>query len=176
MKLERSNSPSNEFIPGARHRAPDSFFARSRLLLFLVLSASIFSLGFARVLIIEDAVTAEEIARFDLLEGGAFSIGFVHSVNQSPVEETYEISNGKIWLASCLYYHFGAGVQTEVLPGQEWLTLPDGGMLIENIRLEIGELMYIVGTVSDHVLKIQEKTVSLRELCGRNRKILVRYQ
>jgi len=161
---------------GAPFCAPDSFFVCLRAVFFPILIGMFFSFGFAQALIIEDTVTSEVIARFDLFEGEGFSISFVHSVNQSPVEETYQILEGKILLTSCLYYHFGAGVQTEVLPGQEIVMQPDGGMLIRNIVQEIGELMYIVGTVSDHVLKINGKSVSLRQLCGKNRKILVRYR
>ena len=176
MRSERFNNPLIDSYSGARFRAPDSFFVRVRALLLPILVSTFFTFGFAQALIIEDTISSEAIARFDLFEGESFSIGFVHSVNQSPVEETYQILEGKIWLISCLYYHFGAGVLTEVQPGQEMVAQPDGGMLIRGLFYEIDELLYIVGTVSDHVLKIKGKIVSLRELCGQNRKILLRYR
>ena len=50
-------------------------------------------------------------------------------------------------------------------------TTPDG-IIAENLNIKLNEVCYIVGTVSDHILTINGKTISLRELCGKNTEVL----
>lgn len=44
----------------------------------------------------------------------------------------------------------------------------DGRMVISGFQTKIESLNLIVGTVSDHTLTLKGRTLSLRELCGRN--------
>ncbi len=124
-------------------------------------------------LTILDEKTNEEIASFELEENGSFSISFVHSVNQSLVEEGYECRNGCIFLVSCLYRNFGAGVASEVPENVLLQVMENGWMKITGLNLKMDYLAYIVGTVSDHVLRIDSQEYSLLGLCGRNRFILL---
>lgn len=116
------------------------------------------------------------IASYPLSEGDRFSVTFVHSVNQTPVTDIYEIEDGRIFVEECLYYSFGAGVQTALDPGETLTETEDGGMLIGNIHENRDNVGYIVGTVSDHVLRIGDKEISLRELCGQNAAVRLNYE
>jgi hypothetical protein len=44
----------------------------------------------------------------------------------------------------------------------------DGSMIVSGFERRMDNLSYIVGTVSDHTLYINNESISLRELCGRN--------
>lgn len=130
----------------------------------------------SKELILRDLDTGKVYARYHLVEGDTFAITFVHSVNKSPVTEVYQIKDDKIYLEKCLYYAFGAGVAT-TLEGEQTLSYGENGeMIISNINTLMYDLIYIVGTVSDHVLEIQNTEISLRELCGRNSSVSFIYE
>lgn len=112
--------------------------------------------------------TKEEYARYKVAEGEEFSIGFIHSVNKSPLTDVYQIKNHKIYVVRTIYYGFGAGVQTEIEDGQTLTYGDDGEMIVSGFDREMPHLSYIVGTVSDHVLTMKGRGISLRKLCGQN--------
>lgn len=119
-------------------------------------------------LILKNGDTGEVIQVFPVEDGEEFSITFVHSVNNSPVTDVYQIRNGRIYVVRTIYYSFGAGVQTELEEGQSLEYGRDGSMIVSGFNRPMDHLSYIVGTVSDHTLQIDGKLISLRELCGRN--------
>lgn len=119
-------------------------------------------------LILKNGATAEVIRFFPVQDGGEFSVTFIHSVNQSPVTDVYQIRKGGIYVVRTIYYAFGAGVQTELEEGQRLEYGEDGAMIITGIDRRLERLSYIVGTVSDHILQINGEEISLRQLCGRN--------
>lgn len=127
-------------------------------------------------LIVRNGKTGEILARYPLAEGGEFSVGFIHSVNQSPVIDYYRITDGDIMVYETEYYNFGAGVQTTLNEGEYLKQGEDGSMIISGIDKIIGELSYVVSPVYDHVLKIGTKEVSLKELCGEDRLIILQYE
>jgi len=122
-----------------------------------------------QVLEIRDSDSGKVYGRWPLEENGEFSIEFIHSVNQSPVREFYSAENGMIRLRTVRFFSFGAGMQSDLEGG---LTLSRDGdaMVISGYTTTFKdkELNYIVGTVSDHLLFINNETISLRQLCGRN--------
>lgn len=118
-------------------------------------------------LVLKDTKTGEIYGSFRLEEEG-FSVTFVHSVNKSPVTDIYEVRDGEIYMTGTVYYGFGAGVPTE-LEGDQTLTYGENGeMIISGMDLHIPDLVYVVGTVSDHILAINGEEISLRDLCGKN--------
>ena len=124
-------------------------------------------------LVLENVKEGTQIAAYDLKVGDTFSIGFVHSVNKSPVTDYYELREDGIYVVKTVYYGFGAGVQTELEEGQTLTYGEDGSMIITGFDKKMEDLIYFVGTVSDHTMVIREGTedeqqVSLRDLCGRN--------
>ena len=126
---------------------------------------------------VSDAVSGRVYGRWPLAENGEFpdefSIEFVHSVNQSPVRETFGVEGGRIRPLAVRFFSFGAGMRSDLEEGQV-LSRDGDAMVITGFKTSYAELNYIVGTVSDHLLIIDDKTISLRELCGRNAQITIR--
>ena len=122
-------------------------------------------------LVLRNGDTNEEFARFRVNEGDEFSVTFIHSVNQYPLTDVYQIKDGKIFVIRTIYNNFGAGVQTEIEEGQTLTINENGEMVVSGFDMEMPYLSYIVGTVSDHTLTIHNKEISLREICGRNSKV-----
>jgi len=139
------------------------------VLLLCILS----SCGDYKVLELRDSESRKVYARYSLDKGGEFAIEFIHSVNQSPVRETFKLDGKKIRTVSVRFYSFGAGMQAELEEGQ--MMRRDGdALIITGFDRVYGELHYIVGTVSDHVLVVNGEKVSLSELCGKNAHITLR--
>lgn len=114
------------------------------------------------------------IESFPLPNKSEFSIRFIHSVNQSPVEDVFINDSGIIKSVRTIYYEFGAGVQTELDEGETFIEGEDGEIIIQHVPKAYDGLHYIVGTVSDHVLQVDGRDISLRDLCGPNAKITLR--
>jgi hypothetical protein len=102
-----------------------------------------------------------------LKNGGEFAVEFVHSVNNSPVRETFRAADKQIQMVSVRFYSFGAGMLSDLAEGQTMRRDGDA-LVISGFDKSFSELRYIVGTVSDHLLLINGETISLRDRCGRN--------
>lgn len=152
-------------------RRPRKFvlIAAATALFLAALDAAFLFHGKRTYLTLSSEKTGELYARYPVKTGDTFSVGFIHSVNKSPVTDYYEIRSDGIYVVKTVYYGFGAGVQTE-LEGNETLEYgEDGSMIVSGFDRRMDNLIYFVGTVSDHTLVLNEKeTVSLRDLCGRN--------
>ncbi|MCL2381268.1 MAG: DUF1850 domain-containing protein [Treponema sp.] len=127
-----------------------------------------------RVLEVRNTGSGRLYGRLPLGESGEFAIEFIHSVNQSPVRETFRAGDGGIWLESVRFYSFGAGIQSDLGEGQT-LSRDGGAMIISGFNVPLRELNVIVGTVSDHILFINDERINLRERYGRNAQITLRY-
>ena len=119
-------------------------------------------------LLIRDQDTGDIYGRFEVEEGEVFSITFIHSVNQSPVTDRLIITENGFDAYETIYSSFGAGVQTELMDGERLSYDQEGNMIISGFQHSYTSLHLIVGTVSDHILSIEGKEISLRKLCGRN--------
>ncbi|MCL2568643.1 MAG: DUF1850 domain-containing protein [Oscillospiraceae bacterium] len=97
-------------------------------------------------------------------DGETFSIVYIHSVNQSPVAEIYEIRDSRIVLVAFEFEAFGAGVPTELEPGQTLIHLPEGGMRIEGLDRVIDNLHYLIAHATDLTLHIGGSEVPLLSL------------
>ena len=151
--------------------------AAALILLIAVLAAAFLYFNRSGHLVLVNEETGEEIARYRASEGDTFSIGFVHSVNKSPVTDFYEIRRDGIYVVKTVYYGFGAGVQTELEEGQKLEYGEDGSMIITGFDRRMDDLVYFVGTVSDHTLTLNDnQQFSLRDLSGRNAKVRFRYE
>lgn len=143
----------------------------------LIAATAIFHVnGTESCLVVRSGNTGEAIARYPLFESGEFSVGFKHSVNQSLVEDRYRIVDGEIMVYETLYYHFGAGVQTQLGEGQTMEETEDGGMIVKGIDTIIPNLYYNISAVYDHTLTINGESISLKELCGEERNIQLCYE
>ena len=125
------------------------------------------------ILEISDTNSGRIYGRWPLEEGEEFAIEFIHSVNQSPVRETFRAEGNEIMPRALRFSSYGAGMPTDLLEGQTMIYEGDS-IVITGFSTSYRELNYIVGTVSDHLLFINDKTISLRDLCGRNAHITMR--
>ena len=91
-----------------------------------------------------------------------FSIGFMHSVNQSRVTEIFEVRNGRIFLDAVEFEAFGAGMPTELGPGQTMTRLDGGVIRIDGFNRMIGDLRLLVGEDTAHTLQIGDLVVPLK--------------
>lgn len=121
-----------------------------------------------KCVLLTDGDTGKLLGAFPCEDHGEFSVSFIHSVNKTPVTDVYEVRGRDIFVVRTVYFSFGAGVQTELQDGQTLIYGEDGSMTVSGFEQRMDNLSYIVGTVSDHVLEIGGRTVSLRELCGKN--------
>ena len=148
-------------------------------------------------LVLRNGSTGEAYASYPVEPGDHFAIGFLHSVHKNPLVDLYEIAeDGTIYAEETIYYSFGAGVQTDLNPGEVMSFGEDGAIIVSNIHKPFQKLTYCVGTVSDHTLvmgdmmpiyydQVKQKigiftedkealleggvrVISLSNLCGRN--------
>ena len=122
-------------------------------------------------LVLSNDESGKVYARLPLMDGDSFSVTFRHSVNKSDVTEIYQRRGREIWLTGCVYYGFGAGVAEVLEPGWTLENGDNGEMIIGNIEMKMNDLTYIVGTVYDHILKINGERIILNDLCGKNAKV-----
>jgi len=125
------------------------------------------------VLEIRDAASGKIYGSWPLEGSGEFSIEFIHSVNQSPVREKFRAEGKTILPVEARFFSFGAGMHSDSELGLS-MSRDGDALVISGYNTPYTELNYIVGTVSDHLLIINDQTISLRELCGRNAHISVR--
>lgn len=149
---------------------------RAAAAIILVIAAALFALSPGWYLTVRDRDTGQLYARYPMEERERFSVGFKHSVNLSPVIDVYEICDGRIYAEETVYYQFGAGVQTELNPGETLTYGEDGAMIVGNIHQDRTGVCYIVGTIYDHVLTVDGEEISLTGLCGRNAAIRFDYE
>ena len=127
--------------------------------------------GNSAVLEIVDTASGKVYGRWPV--DGEFAIEFIHSVNQSPVRETFKAEGKIIRPLSVRFYSFGAGMQSDLEEGQT-MSRDGDALVIAGFTGSFTELNYIVGTVSDHLLLAGGETISLRDLCGRNAHVTLR--
>ncbi|MGL4986223.1 MAG: DUF1850 domain-containing protein [Treponemataceae bacterium] len=124
-----------------------------------------------RCLALIDVANNKVVATFDFTYDKAFSIGVIHSVNKSLVEEGFIIKGSKIYLDWTRYYAFGAGVATEVEGNQKLTINDDGSMTITGINRHIPSLTYVISTVYDHSLSINNQVINLTTLALKDKAI-----
>ncbi|MDR3139837.1 MAG: DUF1850 domain-containing protein [Treponema sp.] len=127
------------------------------------------------LLVARDSRSGKKYGSWTLPEGGEFSIEFIHSVNQTPVRDTFKIEKKRIWPVAARFSSFGAGMQT-ALEEEQAFSREGDFLVITGFTQSYRELNYIVGTVSDHILWIRDEPVSLRDLCGKNAHVRFRVE
>ena len=129
----------------------------------------------ALVLVVRDSGSDRVYGQWALNEGEEFAIEFIHSVNQSPVTEFFRIENGMIRSFAVRFSSFGAGMQSDFAEGQTFSRDGDA-VFISGLNASFRELNYIIGTVSDHILIINDERISLWGLAGRNAHVTIFYR
>ena len=174
-QLANNNLSTFYFLPSTFFRALIIFLAA-----LVIFGAALFvyhvrggAAENGRILEIRDSASGRVYGRWPLGENREFAIEFIHSVHKDPVRETFRAEDKMIKLLAVRFYSFGAGMQSDLGEGQV-LSRDGDAMVITGFTTSFKELAYIVGTVSDHLLLINNESFSLRELCGRNAHITIR--
>ena len=125
-------------------------------------------------LVLEDDETGEIYNKIPVKDLDEFEITFTHSVNKSPVIDIYQIRSGDIFLTGNIYYNFGAGVPTEIYDGQSLTYGENGEMIISDMDTLMPHLVYVIGTVTDYYLSVNDgEKICLQELYGTNKHIRI---
>ena len=146
-------------------------------------------------LIIRDAHSGAEYGRWPVEPGEQIGLGFIHSVNLYPLLDVFTVGeDGILYAETTIYYQFGAGVQTELNPGETFRVGEDGALIVDNIHQPFPELSSSAGGFSDRTLLLGEvsqdypqikdligvytgqletqvgntRVISLSELCGKD--------
>ena len=179
MQAQRSIMKNRGSASADRRSRHPVFAAAALTMLLAVTAAAIFFLSRSPKgkLILEDPRTKEQYAAYSMAAGDRFAVTFIHSVNKSPVIDWFVIRNDGIYGEKTVYYGFGAGVPTELEEGQTLTYGDDGSMIISGIDIKMKDLIYRVGTVSDHILTLPDgEEISLRDLCGRSSRVGFRFE
>lgn len=142
------------------------------LMIFITAAAVFIKTASAEYLVLYNADTGERYIAEKAEEGMMFSVEFIHSVNKTPVKDTFIIENGEIRAYSTTYRSFGAGVQTALEGSQKMTYDEQGNMIITGYDITYDPLRYCVGTVSDHILTLGGEEISLRNMCGRSERVV----
>ena len=142
------------------------------LMIFITAAAVFIKTASAQYLVLYNADTGERYITEKAEEGMMFSVEFIHSVNKTPVKDTFIIENGEIRAYSTTYRSFGAGVQTALEGNQKMSYDEQGNMIITGYDITYDPLRYCVGTVSDHILTLGGEEISLRNMCGRSERVV----
>ena len=124
-------------------------------------------------MVICDSDSGKVYGRWAIDRDDEFALEFIHSVNQSPVRETFKLEGRAIRPVSVRFYSFGAGIRSDLEEGQT-MERDGDAMIISGFDYTFSEMNYIVGTVSDLLLMIGGETISLEEMCGKNAHITLR--
>lgn len=141
--------------------------------MLIITAAAVFiKTASADYLVLYNADTGERYITEKAEEGMMFSVEFIHSVNKTPVKDTFIIESGEIRAYSTTYRSFGAGVQTALEGNQKMTYDEQGNMIITGYDITYDPLRYCVGTVSDHILTLGGEEISLRNMCGRSERVV----
>ncbi len=141
--------------------------------MLIITAAAVFiKTASADYLVLYNADTGERYITEKAEEGMMFSVEFIHSVNKTPVKDTFIIESGEIRAYSTTYRSFGAGVQTALEGNQKMTYDEQGNMIITGYDITYNPLRYCVGTVSDHILTLGGEEISLRNMCGRSERVV----
>lgn len=93
-----------------------------------------------------------------------FYISFIHSVNRTPVNEYYRISDGIFILEKASFYSYGAGMPETGEYGSNLPRIENGMVLIENINKEFKRFTIYAGTYANHSLNARNGKIAFSQL------------
>ena len=118
----------------------------------------------SRFLVLTNARNGAVLLKHPIYEYDIFAISYVHSVNKSTVVELFQIRQDQIILTALEFETFGAGMPTELEPGQVMIHLPEGRMRIEGFNRHISNLQILIGYDTYHTLHLGEQSIPLNTL------------
>jgi hypothetical protein len=88
-----------------------------------------------------------------------FYTSFTHSVNRTPVNEYYRISEGRLLLLKATFYSYGAGMPEIGEYGSSEPSIVNGMVLIDNINKEFQRFTIFARTYANHSLNTENSEI-----------------
>lgn len=131
--------------------------------LVLLLAALMMIMPLFNRFTITNGNTGELVYVDDISNVREFYISFRHSVNRTPVNEFYKISNNKFIVYKTTFYSYGAGMPEYEPQSNQTLTISNGLVQIENMDRELDSFTTLVGTYADHHFNFKGKSLKLSQ-------------
>lgn len=104
-----------------------------------------------------------------------FSLRYTHSVEKTPVVETFRVlDGGHFLLISTAYKSYGVGLPS--LPSEGKLTLRDGWFLLENLQREYQDIRLRVGPEAAVLLEQDKQSYPLHEWYPAGSLVIIRQE
>ena len=104
-----------------------------------------------------------------------FSLRYTHSVEKTPVVETFRVlDDGRLLLISTAYKSYGVGLPS--LPSEGKLTIRDGWFVLENLQREYRDIRLRVGPEAAVMLEQEQQSYPLHEWYPAGSLVIIRQQ
>ena len=104
-----------------------------------------------------------------------FSLRYTHSVEKTPVVETFRVlDDGRLLLISTAYKSYGVGLPS--LPSEGKLTIRDGWFVLENLQREYRDIRLRVGPEAAVMLEQEQQSYRLHEWYPAGSLVIIRQQ
>ena len=104
-----------------------------------------------------------------------FSLRYTHSVEKTPVVETFRVrEDGILLLVSTAYKSYGVGLPS--LPSEGKLTIRDGWFVLENLQREYRDIRLRVGPEAAVMLEQEQQSYPLHEWYPAGSLVIIRQQ
>ncbi|MGF6905781.1 DUF1850 domain-containing protein [Fusobacterium sp. PH5-44] len=130
-------------------------------LLVTIIGYGLLAFGKSTNLIIENRKNQKEY--IFVIPQGEFTLGYVHSVMKTNVEENFVVNNEKITLKSTVYQSYGVGLP--FLPEEGDLEIIDGKFVLK-INRDFEKIHMTISPLGNHYLRIAGKTYPFKEMFG----------
>ncbi len=129
--------------------------------------------GAGHLLELLDTDTGESVYTVSVLENSLFTLRYIHSVEKTPVFETYRVTeNGDIHLEETSVKSSGYGLPEGNSKGRS--SFENGWLHIKDLNQRIPLLVFRVSYLNDMLLIFEDHCVNLAEIAGRGHRIKVR--
>jgi len=138
------------------------------LLISLTVLAILFSASSPiHILEIAYAEGGGRVFRTQINPGDHFSLGYIHSVQLSPVTDDFEIDQHYgILLVSTIFSDHGAGLSRNSHCGGTFSVRRDGRFEISGMRIFLPEILFRVGRECNNTFTCETRHINLSRLCG----------
>lgn len=159
-------------MPGIFNRMP-GFFVRKKL--FMISALIVLVLAACPV----DTLAVRGFKKGDIRHVSRVSNGepivfsYIHSVSKTPIEETLEVSNGKIRLVKVSYTDQGGAGMPEFEWGSEKFKIEGGKFVLEGFQREFKSMNITVQRAYDDRLEIGDEAIELIQIAREGENIRV---
>lgn len=108
-------------------------------------------------LVVTDTETGEQVIETEVTDGTSVHLNYTHSVERTPITESYEVSGTKLAEEKILFRSFGAG-----LPATANMTVTDEGYVVHSNET-YESITVALHPVPNHTLAVDERQYHLAE-------------